>query len=180
MSYDFNSIINSLVSGRNRAALNNAFSDMIAQKREDYFLSKVSAARVSKAQDGEAVLRWGEDPGYKDGKPPTGPSFNVKQSKDENKKQNKRGGSGGGGGAGEQYQLTETSRDTTTVRVENPNDSSQYVMVKRIQSITFDGPSLKSLSVRGGDTSGAQQPVSPPQGSGKAKWTFVLNGWTST
>lgn len=37
----------------------------------------------------------------------------------------------------------ETERTVTTVRVENPDDSDQYVMVKRVETITFKGPDLR-------------------------------------
>lgn len=33
---------------------------------------------------------------------------------------------------------TETARTTTTVRIENPSDSSQFVDVERVVTITFD------------------------------------------
>ena len=36
--------------------------------------------------------------------------------------------------------FTETERQTTTVRVENPDDSEQFVDVERIDQITFLGP----------------------------------------
>jgi len=37
------------------------------------------------------------------------------------------------------YKFTETGRKTTKVRVENPSDATQYVMVERIDEITFVG-----------------------------------------
>ncbi len=36
--------------------------------------------------------------------------------------------------------FTETERQTTTVRIENPLDSTQFVDVERIDQITFLGP----------------------------------------
>ncbi len=36
--------------------------------------------------------------------------------------------------------FTETERQTTTVRIENPLDSTQFVEVERIDQITFLGP----------------------------------------
>lgn len=37
-------------------------------------------------------------------------------------------------------EFNETARRVTTVRVENPEDAEQYVIVKRIEDITFDVP----------------------------------------
>lgn len=41
--------------------------------------------------------------------------------------------------------FTEIFRVTDTVRVENPDDSEQYVMVKRISQIVFSGPDLRPV-----------------------------------
>ena len=41
--------------------------------------------------------------------------------------------------AGQTLTFTETARTTTDVRVENPSDSSQFVIVRRIETITFLG-----------------------------------------
>jgi hypothetical protein len=56
-------------------------------------------------------------------------------------------GSGGGTGTDpddevneKTYNFTETERDTTVVRVENPNDSNVYVDIERINWIIFEGP----------------------------------------
>jgi hypothetical protein len=35
-------------------------------------------------------------------------------------------------------QMTETDRQTETVRIENPDDSSQFIMVKRAKQLKFD------------------------------------------
>lgn len=43
-------------------------------------------------------------------------------------------------GANSAETWTETQRETTTVRVENPEDSEQYVDVDRIDSVTLVGP----------------------------------------
>lgn len=51
------------------------------------------------------------------------------------------------------YTYTEVNRKTETVRVENPDDSDQYVMVERITEITFKSSHDKFLR------------------------KFVLNGW---
>ena len=40
----------------------------------------------------------------------------------------------------EVLQYNEIDRETENVRVENPNDSSQYVIVQRILKILFQGP----------------------------------------
>ncbi len=37
-------------------------------------------------------------------------------------------------------EFTEIKRNVTPVRVENPDDPEQFVMVERIDDITFDGP----------------------------------------
>lgn len=40
-------------------------------------------------------------------------------------------------------EYNETERNTDKIRVENPDDSEQYVMVERINDITFQGPDEK-------------------------------------
>ena len=39
--------------------------------------------------------------------------------------------------------FTEINRKVKVIRVENPNDSDQFVMVEQIENITFDGPDGK-------------------------------------
>lgn len=49
----------------------------------------------------------------------------------------------------------EKSRETETIRIENPNDPSQYVIVERVKKITFDKispPTLQGASSAGGVT----------------------------
>jgi hypothetical protein len=41
----------------------------------------------------------------------------------------------------------EIDRQTSTVRVENPDDSSQYVDVERIDVVTFAGPDGRTMSL---------------------------------
>lgn len=38
------------------------------------------------------------------------------------------------------YQFTETGRNTSQVRVENPDDPDQFVIVEQINAIEFSGP----------------------------------------
>jgi hypothetical protein len=40
--------------------------------------------------------------------------------------------------------MTETSRETDTIRIENPDDSSQFIMVKRAKSMKFDKTNQKA------------------------------------
>lgn len=119
-------------------------------RRQDAFLSTVSAVRVSRAAPGEAVLRWGESPGYQDVKPPTG-GFEVKKSDRNDRDQD------GEGGDNDQpaYDFQERSRQTSDVTITNPDDPADYVVVRRVEAITFDGPALN--------------------GKGRASWRFTLN-----
>lgn len=80
------------------------------------FVSPGRAVPVpSSNQNGQtAILRWGDA-----GKLPTPQSdgYNLKLC---------------------QEKLNETSRTTSTKRIENPNDSSQYVILKRTESMSLN------------------------------------------
>ena len=79
---------------------------------------------------GDAILRWGRPSDFQFASTAvrrvfvTQPAFDTLPEDDE------------------QVELlfTETARVTTTVRIENPSDSSQFVDVERIDRISFVGP----------------------------------------
>lgn len=41
--------------------------------------------------------------------------------------------------------FTETKRTTSNLRVENPDDPTQYVIIQRIESVAFDGKPRKKI-----------------------------------
>ena len=55
--------------------------------------------------------------------------------------------------------MTETSRQSQLVRVQNPDDHSQYVMVNRPRTVNFD---KTTLNTKPGSNTGAE----PPSGIG--------------
>lgn len=69
--------------------------------------------------------------------------------------------------------LAETTRQSQNVRVQNPNDSTQYVEVARVQNITF----------RGGSSNQPIDQYTAYEGgtgqSGQTNYTYTLNWPTS-
>ena len=82
--------------------------------------------------DGEATLRWGA-PGvfqFITGGGVTQPTFTVLPSGDAAEEDDAALG----------LIFTETGRQTTTVRISNPQDAQDFVDVERIEQISFQGP----------------------------------------
>lgn len=88
--------------------------------------------------------------------------------------------------------LTEKSRTTQTVRVQNPDDPDQFVDVQRIQQIVFKAPktaqpesqytsySTTATAVSGGSTDlGGGLSSTPGSQPGETDYTYSLNWPTS-
>lgn len=125
--------------------------------RADAKIRKLIARRPGPL-DGEATLEWG------------GPSsFELRQP--EYLRINITGGSDEDETATALNVPTitfeEHLRETETIRVENPEDSQQYVHVDRINRIVFKGPDLRPIDQLGGDSIARVQ-----------RYPFIYYEWT--
>ena len=92
-------------------------------------IDRLKALRpVSGEEEGEAIIRWGAKASFNiQIDDATGISINLEEGQDPPPEK-------------KTIEFTELERETDEVRVENPDDPEQFVMVARITSITFDGP----------------------------------------
>lgn len=67
------------------------------------------------------------------------------------------------------FEYKETDRKTTDVRIENPNDSSQYVIAQRIDSITFE----RTKKSDGGNSSSGSSSGTKEVASSDGTSTFI-------
>lgn len=100
------------------------------RERRDQALARL---RAPPGETQEATLCWGGPGNYQfSTTAEQGGGFNTRDPKDDKDDPKEK-----------VLEWHETSRKTKTVRVENPEDSEQYVMVKRIEKIAFRSPSEK-------------------------------------
>ena len=95
-------------------------------------IDRLKALRpVPGEEEGEAILRWGAkaDFSIQSTAAPEKTGISINLELDQPAPPEKK-----------TIEFNELSRNFTEVRVENPLDSEQFVMVARIDDITFDGP----------------------------------------
>ncbi len=84
--------------------------------------------RPPEGASGDAVLRWGRASNFPISAKATTSTIVSWPTQPEDEEED------------EGLIYNETERQTTTVRIENPDDSTQFVDVERIDQITFLGP----------------------------------------
>lgn len=99
----------------------------------DALLKRLLARKELPADDAEASIRWGKTSRFNLIEPEARgqPSVTVIWPDDEDEEEEEEA---------PPLQYDEVSREVSVIRVENPTDSEQYVMVERIESIIFRGP----------------------------------------
>lgn len=101
-------------------------------RQRKQLLDRLLAKRNAPGEEQEAELIWGQASDFNVIDPPRLPGFRVNNpdTPPEDLPPELQ-----------EIEYNEVDRETTMVRVENPNDSEQYVMVERIDTITFDSSS---------------------------------------
>lgn len=129
--------------------------ESVRKQRAAEWLSRIASLRISKAEKGAQALRWGQKADFEQSggvsiqrsKWRNTDSFAGWPERDDDDGDNAgRGFVGNAARAGKSKtperatgsnSWVETARTTQDVRVENPEDSSQYVIVRRIKTVTF-------------------------------------------
>lgn len=110
------------------------FVDPAAGQR---LLDRLKAKRRKPGAEAEASITWGQASQFETVK--GYPDVYLRTSGDQPQQQDD-GTTSNEPDVPQTRTYTELGRTVETVRVENPDDSTQYVMVDRIKSITFSAP----------------------------------------
>ena len=92
-------------------------------------------AKPAEVPEQEAEIRWGKASNFQwsvTNPPATGGGGVTVRPNDDDEEEGEPGPT--------TLEFDETARTTENIRVENPSDSEQYVIVQRINDITFRGP----------------------------------------
>lgn len=115
-------------------------------------LSKQAVARrTNTTPDDDATLTWGNTQAFNFKQL----GINIEIVNDDNPNEDEPVA----GEAEKYYDFQEFSRETEDVRVENPSDAEQYVIVQRITEIVFRGP------------------PEGPHHETQTFWRFTIDGW---